>query len=351
MVHDNNRRFVTWRFIFCAATFSILVLFTLHMSIKEPKNWRQKETSAKVTNSLQQENLWNQTLDFAALNLSNETGHPLGAYLVPNYVHFVYFGSTPINYVHLICILAAFKNQKPDRIFFHFDNTSTFSGKYWEILQKTRGFSEILFFNKVKLPNEVFGQTLNPTWRKWHGSDIVRIQMLMKYGGIYLDSDCYVVNSLDRYRKFEATVGWDEDQFLGNQVQIAHKDARFLKKYLYTYKKYDSSKWYYNGGERPTKEILYKEPHLIHRVKELFGVDTKYIHNMFEIQWKDWRKMFVIHLLANHQYLLKSLTPKAKFPVVFDEFNIAYYPVTFRDMAYDVYNVANITWPKRRLGR
>lgn len=347
MVDHLPKRFVTWKFIFTSATLSILILFTLHLSIKEPKNWRKRETSAQVTEAP----LHEQALDFAVLNYSNETGHPLGLLLVPNYIHFVYFGGVPIRYIHFICILAAFKNQKPDKIFFHFDNTKTFSGKYWETLQKTKGFSEILFFDKVELPDEIFGQELNPQWRKWHGSDIMRIRVLMKYGGIYLDNDCYLVNSVDRYRKFETTVAWDQNQFMGNQVLIAHKSSRFLKKYLDSYRKYESSKWYYNGGERPTREILYKEPELVHRVKELFGVATKFIHHMFQRQWKDWRKMYVVHLLANHQYLLKNLTAKATFPVVFDEFNIPYYPVTFRDMAYDVYDVANITWPKHRLGR
>jgi len=41
---------------------------------------------------------------------------------------------------------------------------------------------------------------------------------MMKYGGIYLDNDVYVVQNLDKYRKFELVMGWDEGQFLGSQV-------------------------------------------------------------------------------------------------------------------------------------
>jgi len=52
---------------------------------------------------------------------------------------------------------------------------------------------------------------------------------MIKYGGIYLDNDVYVVRSLDKYRRFEIAMGWPEGENLGSQVIIAHKDARFLK--------------------------------------------------------------------------------------------------------------------------
>jgi mannosyltransferase OCH1-like enzyme len=52
----------------------------------------------------------------------------------------------------------------------------------------------------------------------------------MNYGGIYLDDDVFVVKSLDKYRKFEMTVSWDEpDRGIGVQTLIAHKNARLLK--------------------------------------------------------------------------------------------------------------------------
>jgi len=39
-------------------------------------------------------------------------------------------------------------------------------------------------------------------------------------------------------------MNWDEDQFIGNQVFIAHKDARFLKLYLESYRNnYHSDRW------------------------------------------------------------------------------------------------------------
>ena len=39
-------------------------------------------------------------------------------------------------------------------------------------------------------------------------------------------------------------LNWDEDQFLGTQVYVAHKKARFLRRYLETYREnYRKDDW------------------------------------------------------------------------------------------------------------
>jgi|LakMenEpi03Aug12_release.lakeMendotaPanAssembly.Ray.scaffolds.fasta_scaffold2923765_1 hypothetical protein len=59
----------------------------------------------------------------------------------------------------------------------------------------------------------------------------------MNYGGIFLDNDCYVVNSLNKYLKYEMTVSWDNDNDgLGVQVLIAHRNARLLKAHFDSYR-------------------------------------------------------------------------------------------------------------------
>lgn len=322
--------------------FSLLITFNLFLLI-----WQQKERD--ICYCHHNVPLWEQTIDFSKQNYSNETGILTGCYLVPNYIHFIRFDNPEITYVQMICILAAFKNQKPDKIYFHKNFNTSFEGKYWKILEKTKGFMDVVVFNYVPLPEDIFGQPLNPEnpFTNYHASDITRLKMLMKYGGIVLDTDTYIVKSLNNFRTFEMTLNWDEDQFMATQLLIAHKDARFLKLYLETYRNaYNSTLWYYNAGERPTEEVLYKQPELIHRVKVLFGADTKYIHHVFQREWRYWKYFFAFHLLINHQYLLKNLSDLAGFPVIFDEKNIGYYPITFREMAYDVYDVVEVPWHK-----
>lgn len=66
---------------------------------------------------------------------------------------------------------------------------------------------------------------------------------MMKYGGIFLDNDVFVIQNLDKYRKFEIAMNWDEWQFLATQVIVAHKDARFLPLWLDSYHEYHPDLW------------------------------------------------------------------------------------------------------------
>jgi len=41
----------------------------------------------------------------------------------------------------------------------------------------------------------------------YHRGDVAKLQILVEYGGIYLDYDVIVVNSLDPVRLYDATLG------------------------------------------------------------------------------------------------------------------------------------------------
>ena len=53
-----------------------------------------------------------------------------------------------------------------------------------------------------------------------------------------------MVQNLDRFRKFEAVIGLENDEQIGNQIIIANKNARLLPLWLDTYKVYKSNLWY-----------------------------------------------------------------------------------------------------------
>ena len=67
---------------------------------------------------------------------------------------------------------------------------------------------------------------------------IGRLLVLKKYGGIYLDNDIYVINKLDRYRRFEFVLGWPDGEWIGNMLLMGHKDARFITQFIDTYKNF-----------------------------------------------------------------------------------------------------------------
>jgi mannosyltransferase OCH1-like enzyme len=148
-------------------------------------------------------------------------------FLVPNIVHYVCLKQTKLSFSLFLSILSAWQNQKPSRIYIHCDDCS-FNGKYWNELLKLKELNQILYINKL----ENFKETIfkkKPGWIH-HKSDVIRILILMHYGGIYMDNDMILVNSLDKYRKFEIAVSWDSDvDGIGNQIFVSNRNARLLK--------------------------------------------------------------------------------------------------------------------------
>jgi hypothetical protein len=264
----------------------------------------------------------------------NETGTEDGSYIVPNIIHFLRFKQKKFSFVDAVCVLSAFKNHRPDKIMFHTD-VDNFVGPYWEKVKNTPGI--VYEIRNATLPDKIFGQKFSKRYHVWHAGDVTRIRILMEHGGIFLDNDIYLVQNLNKFRKFEMAIGWDENQCIGSQVLIANKSARFLHLWLQSYRKYYPDQWYYNAGCKPTEEVLYKRPELVHRVKLLFGVHML-VHNLYKTLWKDWRKQYTVHLLMRHRsYLDKEHL--GKWPS-FDEKNIKDYPMTFGEMAREVYGIS-----------
>ena len=175
-------------------------------------------------------------------DFDNQTGAE--HFIVPNVVHFIHYDKTELSFVDYVVLRAAMRNHRPDAIFIHSNiPEAPRIGKYWDWIRKDVELWSRIKFLYLEAPTEIFGQQLSTGWRLHHGSDIGRIRLLMKYGGIYLDNDVYVIKNLDKYRKFEFVINWDENQFMGTQVIVAHKDARFLKEWLETYREYHSDRW------------------------------------------------------------------------------------------------------------
>ena len=248
--------------------------------------------------------LYNKSTAFADQPSFSDFNNETGAehLIVPNIIHFIHYNKPELNFVDYVVLKAAMRNHKPDMFYYHTDIVNfKFEGKYWDWVKKEEQLWSRIRVKYLEAPTEIFGQKLSEGWRFYHGGDIGRIRVLMQYGGIYLDNDAFVIRSLDKYRKFECVLNWDENQFLGTQIIVAHKDARFLPLWLDSYRVYRPDLWYYNAGERPTVEILYKNPQLIHRVKGNFGADTSVSMNLYENPTFNWRHLDAIHLLVNHR--------------------------------------------------
>lgn len=74
----------------------------------------------------------NVPVDFEVFD--NTVGTKSGCYIVPNIIHFMRFTSDEVTFLEMICYLAAFENQKPEKIYFHYYSVSTFTGMFCSFL-------------------------------------------------------------------------------------------------------------------------------------------------------------------------------------------------------------------------
>ena len=239
-------------------------------------------------------NLSNDLLNISGLKL-NETG--FGFNIVPNIVHYVLFTVHEIEFSHFISFLSVLKNQKPEKVYIHCD-CSQLSGDYYQrVLRVANKTNTSIIIRTIERPTQIFGKSLSKESLNWHSSDITRIRVLQEFGGIYLDRDVYVVQSLDVFRKFEMTVDWDEGHHIETQIVLAYKHARFLNLWFDSFHNYHSNLWYFNGGIYPTDKYLNKNPELVHRVTDEFEANPRLCKLVYTEYYPKWRDYYAIHLL------------------------------------------------------
>nr|XP_039250671.1 uncharacterized protein LOC120328293 [Styela clava] len=153
-------------------------------------------------------------------------------YKVPNIVHYVWFGEMNLKYYHYLSVRSAAANQHPDAIMFHI-NGSKPGGEYWEKVEK-----EIPCITLVKMeaPTSIHNKEISDVL---HQTDVARMQILLKYGGIYLDSDVIILKSMNPLRKYPFTIGRSTEYSLSNGVMLSEPDSSFIKEWMSYFNKYD----------------------------------------------------------------------------------------------------------------
>ena len=108
-------------------------------------------------------------------NFDNVSG--ADGFVVPNIIHYLRFNKTSFSFVDYCCIRSAYINQRPDFIFFH-TNVQAFDGPFWQKMLDEASLSRRIRVLHADVPYSVFDQKLSERWRLYHGSDIVRLQVL-----------------------------------------------------------------------------------------------------------------------------------------------------------------------------
>ncbi len=147
----------------------------------------------------------------------------------PNTFHYCFgmaedFGGKPFSLIHYLSIVSTAKIQRPDAIYFHYAFEP--AGIWWE---RARPYLKL---NRITPPSNIFGvELIHPA----HRADVVRLQVLLESGGIYVDSDVLSLRSFEPLRNHPCVLGEqgiDGSEGLCNAVILARRNARFLRRWL-----------------------------------------------------------------------------------------------------------------------
>lgn len=164
------------------------------------------------------------------INIENER--------IPKIIHFVYGFKEQTEEFELyryIAIKSAYDINKPDKIYFYYYYEPY--GYWWDKIKN------ILTLQKVNPPTQIFG---NNIYHYAHQADIIRLEKLIEYGGIYLDMDTICLKSFDDLLDYDFVMGTqsnsDNTNIYGlcNAIILSKPNSKFALEWYNTYKTFRS---------------------------------------------------------------------------------------------------------------
>eukprot|EP01090_Pellita_catalonica_P008198 TRINITY_DN1890_c0_g1_i1.p1 TRINITY_DN1890_c0_g1~~TRINITY_DN1890_c0_g1_i1.p1 ORF type:complete len:630 (-),score=77.72 TRINITY_DN1890_c0_g1_i1:40-1929(-) len=218
------------------------------------------------------------------------------------------FGGQSFSMAHYLAVKSAAQELRPDKIFFHYAFEPT--GFWWS---KAKTY---LTLRRVTPPQEIYG---NKLVHVAHQADVIRLQVLLEFGGIYLDMDVIAIQSFDSLRKrpYQFVMG-QEGRYgnigLCNAVMLSIPNSPFVSRWLGEYRTFNEAQWNYHSVILP-KELAQAHPHEIAIVDSSHFFyphwDTNGLKVLFEEnQSGDFSRSFAVHLWSHLSYwrYLRRLT-------------------------------------------
>lgn len=151
---------------------------------------------------------------------------------IPKTLHYAFglsrnFGGKPWSLVHYVCLKSAIERIRPKHAFFYYEHEPT--GPWWSL---SRPLVDPV---RIAAPREIYGR---PLTHVAHRADVIRIQKLIEYGGIYLDADVLVHRSFDDLLDYSCVLGSQGERGLCNAVILSEPSAPFLIRWLDQYQSF-----------------------------------------------------------------------------------------------------------------
>ena len=247
--------------------------------------------------------------------------------LIPNIGHVIWLGGGKMSYTFFLCCLSFLYVLEVDTLYVHGDTPPT--GPYWDRLKTHQ---RIEFIKRIN-HQLVFGTTVK---RKHHVADIWRVDILMRFGGIYLDTDGVFVRPIEQnLRAYDvvASYGLKNIPFFPHGIAfggcMGKRNATFWSYFLQSMKWFRADNRLWNGVVQPYK-IAERHPDLI-RIDphwQIICINTpsrcypswapnyprdRTVHHLSKNSTLDWRKdSHIFHFVTDPKLRDEATTMKTE---------------------------------------
>lgn len=204
----------------------------------------------------------------------------------PRILHFVSLGDfepgSVVNFTFLdyLVIRASYFRLQPDAIYLHMNQPAADS-PHWDLIRPM--ISKVVHLEPI---TQIYGN--NVTGRP-HLSDILRIQVLQEYGGLYMDTDSIMLRPFSPHmwnpsRGF--SLGYQENRRrqIGCGVIVARNSSEFLRLWLESYRTFDDTKWDGHSVQMASK-LAQDHPELITLYPESYFYNPRWQAPEFAKLW------------------------------------------------------------------
>ncbi len=148
---------------------------------------------------------------------------------IPKVLHYCFglsanFGNKPWSLVHYVCVRSAIERVRPEKTLLYYEYEPR--GPWWELTKS------LLQPVAIKAPREIFGRPVHLTA---HRADVVRLQVLLEHGGIYLDADVFVHRDFDDLLDNSFVISQEGQIGLSNAALLSEPGACFAKRWYEEY--------------------------------------------------------------------------------------------------------------------
>jgi tetratricopeptide (TPR) repeat protein len=181
--------------------------------------------------------------------------------MIPNCIHFIFFGFTQFEYIHYLAVKSAHTVHRPDHIYLYY-TTKPKNNPLWDEIES------LVTLVRVDPPEEFNGVPLDSFQYK---ADVLRLQLLIEHGGIYLDIDAVSLKPFNDLVNHSCVLGiesggdtLDTAESISNAVILAEPNHPFIVDWLeQTGQNLKDQHWAYHAVNLPV-EMLKSKDYAVH---------------------------------------------------------------------------------------